>query len=72
MYVVKEKKGNTLKVVLIVLAVLAVIGAGVAAFMWWKKKNKNSDKNFEKEIDAAIDAAFAEDENIEDVEIEIV
>ena len=72
MYVVKEKKGNTLKVVLIVLAILAVIGAGVAAFMWWRKKKKNSDKKFEKEIDAAIDAAFAEDESIEDVAIEIV
>ena len=61
MYVVKEKKGNTLKVVLIVLGILAVVGAGVAAFLIWKKK-KDANKQIEEEIDAAIDAAFAEED----------
>ena len=60
MYVVKEKN-NTLKIVLIVLAVLAVIGAGVAVFFIWKKK-RDENKKIEDEIDAAIDAAFAEDD----------
>lgn len=61
MYVVKEKKTETWKIVLIVLGVLAVVGAGVAAFLIWKKK-KDENKQIEKEIDAAIDAAFAEEE----------
>lgn len=61
MYVVQEKKTSTLKIVLIVLAVLAVVGAGVAAFLIWKKK-RDENKKIEDEIDAAIDAAFAEDD----------
>lgn len=61
MYVVKEKKSNTWKVVLIVLGILAVVGAGVAAFLIWKKK-KDANKQIEEEIDAAIDAAFAEED----------
>ncbi len=61
MYVVKEKKTETWKIVLIVLGVLAVVGAGVAAFLIWKKK-KDENKQIEEEIDAAIDAAFAEEE----------
>lgn len=60
MYVVKEKT-NTWKIVLIVLGVLAVVGAGVAAFLVWKKK-RDANKKIEDEIDAAIDAAFAEDD----------
>ena len=69
MYVIKEeKKSNTLKIVLIVLAVVAVVGAGVAAFLIWKKK-KDANKQIEEEIDAAIDAAFAEEET---AEVEVV
>ena len=60
MYVVKEKT-NTWKIVLIVLGVLAVVGAGVAAFLVWKKR-RDANKKIEDEIDAAIDAAFAEDD----------
>ncbi len=69
MYVVEEKKSNTWKVVLIVLGILAVIGAGVAVFLIWKKK-KDANKQIEEEIDAAIDAAFAEEDvaEIESVE----
>ena len=71
MYVVEEKKNNTWKVVLIVLGVLAVVGAGVAAFLIWKKK-KDANKQIEEEIDAAIDAAFAEEDvaEIEAVEVD--
>lgn len=69
MYVIKEeKKSNTWKIVLIVLAVVAVVGAGVAAFLIWKKK-KDANKQIEEEIDAAIDAAFAEEET---AEVEVV
>lgn len=71
MYVVEEKKSNTWKVVLIVLGILAVIGAGVAVFLIWKKK-KDANKQIEEEIDAAIDAAFAEEDiaEIESVEFD--
>ena len=61
MYVVKEKNYTALKVVLAVLAVLLVVGAGVAVFLIWKKK-RDENKKIEDEIDAAIDAAFAEDD----------
>ena len=67
MYVVEGKKNNTWKVVLIVLGVLAVVGAGVAAFLIWKKK-KDANKQIEEEIDAAIDAAFAE-EDVTEIEV---
>ena len=70
MYVVKEKKVDVLKIVLISAGIAAVVGAAVATFIIWKKKSAN--KQIEKEIDAAIDAALAEEENADEISVEIV
>ncbi|MBQ8408732.1 MAG: hypothetical protein IJY39_07690 [Clostridia bacterium] len=73
MYVIKEekKKVNALKIVFLVVGIVAAVAAVLAAIMVWKKK-KCGEKQIEEEIEAAINAAFAEDDEAETAEVQIV
>ena len=60
-YFVEKKKTSAWKIVGIIVGVAAVIAAGVAAFMIWKKKI-GAKKQLEQEIEAIIEEKFAEEE----------
>ena len=61
MLVLKKKKANAWKIVLIVAGIVLAVAAVVVAVMLWKKK-RLEDKKIEEEIEAEIDAALAEEE----------
>lgn len=73
MYVIQEekKKVSVVKIIIIVASIAAAVAAVVAAFMIWKKKFCK-DKQLNDAIDAAIDAAFAEDEEADAIEVDVV
>ena len=54
-----NERSNTWKIVLAVVGVMAVAGAAVAGFLYWKKK-KDDEKRLEEEIEALIEQKFAE------------
>ena len=53
-----KEKTSTLKIVLTVIGVMAVITAVVAGVLYWKKKK--DEKKLEEEIEALIEQKFAE------------
>lgn len=53
-----KEKPSTLKIVLTVIGVMAVITAVVAGVLYWKKKK--DEKKLEEEIEALIEQKFAE------------
>lgn len=73
MYVTKEekKKFSIVKLVVIIASIAAIAATFFAAFMFWKKKFGKA-KELENQIDAAIDAAFAEEEDVETIELDVV
>lgn len=73
MFVIKkeEKKVSIVKIILITASVAAAVAAIATAFLIWKKKFCQ-DKQLDEAIDAAIDAAFAEDEEAEAIEVDVV
>ena len=54
-----KEKTSTLKIVLTVIGVMAIITAVVAGVLYWKKK-KDDEKKLEEEIEALIEQKFAE------------
>ena len=60
-FVEKKKKTNVWKIIAIIAGVAAIVAAGTAAFMIWKKKI-GAEKKIEQEISAIIEEKFAEQE----------
>ena len=67
-FIEKKKKTSVWKIIAIAAGVAAVVAAGVAAFMLWKKKI-GVEKQIEQEIAAIIEDKFAE-EDLEEAEEE--
>ena len=64
-FIEKKKKTSVWKIIAIVAGVAAVVAAGVAAFMLWKKKI-GVEKQIEQEIAAIIEEKFAEEADEEE------
>ena len=73
MYTIQEEKKSfsIVKLVVIITTVAAIAATFAAAFMFWKKKFGKA-KALENQIDAAIEAAFADEEDVETVELDVV
>lgn len=59
-FIEKKKKISIWKIIAIAAGVAAIVSAGVAAFMLWKKKI-GVEKQIEQEIAAIIEEKFAEE-----------
>lgn len=64
-FIEKKKKTSVWKIIAIAAGVAAVVAAGVAAFMLWKKKI-GVEKQIEQEIAAIIEEKFAEEADEEE------
>ena len=73
MYEIREEKKSfsIVKLIVIIASIAALAAAFAAAFMFWKKKFGKA-KDLENQIEAAIDAAFADEEDVETIELDVV